>query len=239
MCQLRSLFNVEPYELAVRFFLHSQAPGDFMRASMVIILASVVAAGCGGGGGGVTPPPPPVFTSLEVQPDTQTIFGAPGTQTQMSATPLDQNGHPILGLGAATWSSSDETIATVNASGLVTSVALGGPVTISASLTSGGITKNGSGTVKVADIPLTDTVTMTTGQQVVPPSVTIKVGGSVTWVFQSLAHTVTFNVPTPAGTPADINASVNTKVSRTFNTAGTFNYHCSIHPGMTGVVNVQ
>ena len=214
-----------------------------MRASMVIILASVVVAGCGGGGGGVTPPPPPVFTSLQVQPDSQTIFGAPGTQTQMSATPLDQNGHAMTGLGAASWSSSDESIATVNSSGLVTSVALGGPVTISASLTSGGVTKNGSGTVKVADIPLTDTITMTTSQQVVPSTVTIKAGGSVTWVFQSLAHTVTFNQPAPAGTPADIGTAAapyaNTKVSRTFATAGTFNFHCSIHPGMTGVVNVH
>ena len=211
-----------------------------MRASMVIVLASVVVAGCGGGGGsGVTPPPQPVFTSLQVQPDSQTIFGAPGTQTQMSATPLDQNGHPMSGLGAATWSSSDETIATVSASGLVTSVAVGGPVTISASLTSGGVTKNGSGTVKVADVRTADTVTATTGQQFTPSSVTIKAGGTVTWVFQSLAHTVTFNTPTPTGTPADINTSHDTSISRTFTTAGTFNYHCSIHPGMTGVVTVQ
>lgn len=214
-----------------------------MRASMVIILAAVVVAGCGGGSSGSTNPPPAVFTSLQVQPDTQTIFGAPGTQTQMSATPLDQNGHPMAGLGAPTWSSSDESVATVNGSGLVTSVALGGPVTISASLTSGGVTKNGSGTVKVADLPLNDTVTATTGQQFTPASVTIKVGGTVAWVFQSLAHTVTFDTPTPPGTPPDVGTAAapyaNTTISRTFSTAGTFSYHCSIHPGMTGVVNVK
>jgi plastocyanin len=215
-----------------------------MRTSMVIILASAVVAGCGGGGGSsVTPPPNPVFTSLKVEPDTQTIFGAPGTTTQMSATPLDQNGQPMSGLGAASWSSSDETIATVNGSGLVTSVALGGPVTISASLTSGGVTKNGSGTVSVADLRTADTVTATTGQQFTPASVTIKAGGTVTWVFQSLAHTVTFNTPAPPGTPADLGTVAspysNTKISRTFTTAGTFNYHCSIHPGMTGVVTVK
>jgi len=215
-----------------------------MRASMVIILASALVAGCGGGGGStVTPPPNPVFTTLQVLPDSQTIFGAPGTQTQMSATPLDQFGHAMVGLGAATWSSSDESIATVNSSGLVTSVALGGPVTISASLTSGGVTKNGSGTVKVADIPSADTVTATTCQQFLPQSVTIKAGGTVTWSFQSLAHTVTFNQPAPPGTPADLGTAAapysNTMISRVFTTAGTFNYHCSIHPGMTGVVIVQ
>ncbi|HKV50885.1 MAG TPA: plastocyanin/azurin family copper-binding protein [Gemmatimonadaceae bacterium] len=214
-----------------------------MRAYMVIILASVAVVGCGGGGGGGVGPNPPVFTSLQVQPDTQTIFGAPGTTTQMSATPLDQNGHTMSGLGSPTWSSSDEATATVNGTGLVTSVALGGPVTISASLTSGGVTKNGSGTVTVAAIPLTGSVTATTGQQFVPPAVTIKVGGTVTWVFQSLGHTVTFNTPTPPGTPANLGTVdapySNTSISRQFNTAGTFNYHCSIHPGMTGTVTVK
>lgn len=215
-----------------------------MRASIVMILASVVVAGCGGGGsGGGVGPNPPVFTSLQVQPDTQTIFGAPGTTTQMTATPLDQFGHALTGLGAATWSSSDEAHATVNSSGLVTSVALGGPVTISASLTSGGVTKNGSGTVTIADIPLAASVTATTGQQFLPPAVTIKVGGTITWVFQSLGHTVTFNTPTPPGTPANLGTVMapymNTSISRQFNTAGTFAYHCSIHPGMTGTITVK
>jgi plastocyanin len=211
-----------------------------MRASMVMILASVVVAGCGGGGGNnIVNPPTPVFTSVAVTPDTQTIFGAPGTTTQMLAAPLDQNGHAMAGLGSPTWSSSDEAIATVNGSGLVTSVALGGPVTISASLSSGGVTKNGSGSVTIADIPTTASVTATTGQAFTPDKVTIKAGGTVTWVFQNLAHTVTFNTPVPTGTPADIAASINTSVSRPFSTAGSFSYHCSIHPGMTGVVIVK
>lgn len=214
-----------------------------MRASIVIVLASVVAAGCGGGGGGGGVGPQQTFTSVQVQPDTQTIFGAPGTTTQMSAVPLDQDGHQMAGLPAATWSSSDATIATVNGGGLVTSVALGGPVTISASISSGGVTKNGSGSVTVADFPTTASVTATTGQQFTPSTVTIKAGGSVTWVFQSLAHTVTFNTPAPAGTPADIGTAAapvsGQSISRTFSTAGTFNYHCSIHQGMTGVVIVK
>ncbi|MGH7649920.1 MAG: cupredoxin domain-containing protein [Gemmatimonadaceae bacterium] len=211
---------------------------------MVMILASAVVAGCGGGGGGnVVNPPTPVFTSLAVTPDTQTIFGAPGTTTQMLAAPLDQSGHPMTGLGSPTWTSSDETIATVNGSGLVTSVVLGGPVTISASLSSGGVTKNGSGSVTIADIPTTASVTATTGQAFVADKVTIKAGGTVTWVFQSLAHTVTFNTPKPTGTPPDLGTAdaplANTSVSRVFSTAGSFNYHCSIHPGMTGTVIVK
>ena len=214
-----------------------------MRGTVVVMLLATIVVGCGGGGGSTNPPPPPVFTSLQVSPDTATLVGAPGTTTQLSATPLDQNGHAISGLGSATWQSSDETIATVNASGLVTSVALGGPVTITASLTSGGVTKSGTSGVTVADIPMTASVTATTGQAFTPSTVNIKAGGSVTWVFQALAHTVTFNTPAPPGTPADAGTVsspyANTSISRTFSTAGTFAYHCSIHPGMTGTVVVH
>lgn len=214
-----------------------------MRASMVMILASVVVAGCGGGGGGGgVGPGTPVFTSLSVTPDTTTIFGAPGTTTQMAASPRDQDGRAMSGLGSPTWSSSDETIATVNGSGLVTSVALGGPVTISASLSAGGVTQTGHGTLVVADIPDSASVTATTGQSFDPSTVTVKVGGKVTWVFKSLGHTVTF-VGTATGTPASIGSAAspqaNTSVSRTFTTAGSFGYHCLIHAGMTGTVIVK
>lgn len=214
-----------------------------MRASMVMILASLAVGGCGGGSGTTTQPPPPVFTSLSVTPDTGTIFGAPGTTIQMTATPLDQNGRAMSGLGTPTWASSDETIATVDGSGLVTSVALGGPVSITATLSSGGVTQSGHGSLVVADIPLSASVTATTGQAFQPASVTIKAGGQVTWVFQSLAHTVTFNSPNATGTPEGIGTAgspvANTSISRTFTTAGTYPYHCLIHQGMTGTVIVK
>jgi plastocyanin len=32
---------------------------------------------------------------------------------------------------------------------------------------------------------------------------------------------------------------MNTSVQRTFGTAGTFSYHCTIHPEMTGTIVVQ
>src|SRR6266850_832006 len=54
-----------------------------------------------------------------------------GSTTQLTATPKDGGGTPLAGR-VVTWSSANTAVATVNASGLVTGVAAGGPVTITA-----------------------------------------------------------------------------------------------------------
>ena len=72
-----------------------------------------------------------------------------------------------------------------------------------------------------------------------PRQVTIGAGENVTFDFGSIAHNVIFDARTPT-TPADIiGNNVNLSVSRTFTTAGTYNYHCNIHPGMAGVIVVR
>ena len=69
-----------------------------------------------------------------------------------------------------------------------------------------------------------------------PGSVTVDVGDTVTWAnADAQGHTATaddgsFDTGTIAG---------NTSKSVTFATAGTFAYHCKIHPQMTGTVVVQ
>ena len=69
-----------------------------------------------------------------------------------------------------------------------------------------------------------------------PSSVTIDVGDTVTWTnADAQSHTATaddasFDTGTIAGS---------TSKSVTFATAGTFGYHCKIHPSMTGTVVVQ
>jgi plastocyanin len=69
-----------------------------------------------------------------------------------------------------------------------------------------------------------------------PASVSIAVGGSVTWVFGPVDHNVIFS---GTGSPNNIGDTHNRNVTRTFNTAGTFNYICSLHAGMSGNVIVQ
>ena len=69
-----------------------------------------------------------------------------------------------------------------------------------------------------------------------PASITIKVGDTVTWTnSDSMTHTVT-------GDKSEFdsgNLDSGKTFSFTFKTAGTFTYHCTIHPSMTGTVVVQ
>lgn len=72
-----------------------------------------------------------------------------------------------------------------------------------------------------------------------PAALTINAGQTVTFAFGSVGHNVTFDSQA-AGTPADIpGVNANRSVDRTFSTAGTFQYHCTIHPGMSGSIVVR
>jgi plastocyanin len=66
--------------------------------------------------------------------------------------------------------------------------------------------------------------------------VDIAAGGTVTWTFET-RHNVTFS--SVSGRPADIPNTSSGSVSRTFAQAGTFDYHCTIHTGMSGTVVVH
>jgi plastocyanin len=67
-----------------------------------------------------------------------------------------------------------------------------------------------------------------------PASITVKKGTTVTWKQQDSApHTIT-------GTGFESgNLAKGQAFSHTFNDAGTFDYHCSLHPSMKGKVIVE
>ncbi|MEA2503793.1 MAG: hypothetical protein QOG36_836 [Actinomycetota bacterium] len=71
-----------------------------------------------------------------------------------------------------------------------------------------------------------------------PPSVTASVGQTVAWVFQDTnPHTVTADddsFTSPKGGLAN-----GKTYSHTFDKAGTYTYHCFIHPQMLGTVVVR
>lgn len=88
------------------------------------------------------------------------------------------------------------------------------------------------------DPPPPNTVNATTGDTFDPSSLTVSVGTTVSFAFASTGHNVTFDAV--AGRPADITGTnSNVTITRTFNAAGTFGYHCTIHAGMTGSITVQ
>jgi len=69
-----------------------------------------------------------------------------------------------------------------------------------------------------------------------PASISVSAGSTVTWTnTDATAHTTTSDA---AGWDSGAIAQ-NGSFAHTFNTKGTFTYHCSIHPNMTATVTVQ
>ena len=70
-----------------------------------------------------------------------------------------------------------------------------------------------------------------------PETTTIKVGGSITWTNKDSApHTITSDNGTQLNSQR---LSQSQSYSHTFNQKGTYNYHCSVHPGMKGTIIVE
>ena len=116
-------------------------------------------------------------------------------------------------------------------------------ITILAALTAAacGGTSGGYGTISSPPPPppTTDPLTITASASLAfaPATLTVSVGDTVRFVFQSVAHNVFFDPQT--GTPANIDGSnANTSITRVFTTAGTYHYTCHIHPFMEGTVVV-
>ena len=122
------------------------------------LLATVLATGCGDGT--VEPPaaPTPVPTTISVSPAAATLQSL-GETAQLTADVRDQNGQTMASAAVA-WTSSDPSVATVDASGLVTAAA-NGAVTVTA--TAGSVSGTAAVTVdqivaSVAVDPAADTL---------------------------------------------------------------------------------
>jgi hypothetical protein len=119
---------------------------------------AVVLLGCGGGGGDgpTSPSPEQVFSALYVIPAAATICtAAPGNVVSITATPKDQSGQPMSGLGQPSYTNSDPGTVTVDPGGRVTAVAQGS-AQVTASLTGNGTTRTAVATITVADAPTGD-----------------------------------------------------------------------------------
>ncbi len=168
----------------------------------------------------------PVYSSLLVAP--QTPFVQTGSTLQLTATPLDQNGAPMTGLPAASWTSLDPQVATVTPGGLVTGVSAGS-VGVVATLAAGGTTHSATAQVTVGS-QVNATIT-TPGLLFSPDDVTIPPGGVVVWQISGTTHNVTFERSAPPGGNIP-DTPPGTSVTRTFPQVGDYKYECTIHPGL-------
>ncbi len=108
--------------------------------------------------------------AVTVTPSSGTV--AIGRTVQLTATPRDASGNPLTGR-AISWSSSDNTIATVNSSGLVTGV-VAGAVTITA--TSEG--QSGTASITVSGVPVAS-VTVSPASASVPVGQTVQLSATL------------------------------------------------------------
>ena len=106
-------------------------PTESGGSSLRLLPALILAAGCGGGDSpgvmrpppGPPPPPAPVPTTVSVTPATASLT-ALGRTVQLAAEVRDQGGQVLTGV-TVTWSSTNASVATVAANGLVTAVGRG------------------------------------------------------------------------------------------------------------------
>ena len=139
------------------------------RSSLVALamLASVLAVGCGGDSPATSDPTDggsAVAVQISGQPAGTTLVGS---TVQLVATPLNASG-AILSNQRVSWTSSDGTLASVSASGLVTALHAGTPTitatsgtgtgTVALDLRSGGAVGPGGGTLTMLDNAVTLTV---------------------------------------------------------------------------------
>jgi plastocyanin len=72
-----------------------------------------------------------------------------------------------------------------------------------------------------------------------PSQISVRVGGTVTWANNdNTAHTVIDDLSAVGG-PHSGDIQPGSSYSFTFNKAGSYQYHCSIHPSMRGTIVVK
>jgi plastocyanin len=205
-----------------------------LSAMTAVLLAAEAGTGCGGDSGSSTGTSEGVFTTLEVTPATGNLYTvAPGNTVTLTVVAKDQDGKAMSG-AAPTFSSDNAGSATVGGDGKITAVAEG-TSRITASLSMGGVTKTGTATITTIVAAASGTVTAPS-LAYQPADLNVRAGATVTWIFKSIPHTVTFS---NSGSPTSLAEFHDASDSRVFPTSGTYTYICDIHPGMTGVVHVH
>ena len=211
-----------------------------MRVTTVALAAGLSAiAACGGGGdsGTTTPPPPATVQSVSLSKSSALI--EPSETVTISATPRDAGGNPLSGKTvswAVTPSTGTVTLTPNNASVTITGSAAG---QASVTATVDQVTSAPMTVTVSTTIPSSASVAVGSGGDTFTPSQTdIKAGGTVTYSWAAGPHNVTFVSP-PSSVPNSGDQTSGFTFPVTFTTAGTYDYQCTIHPGMRGTITVH
>jgi plastocyanin len=229
-----------------------------MRSSTLIALAvtATLVAACGGGGaapvtGGAGGTDGALASFSISHPEGAVTVG---DTLIMEVAARDATGQPLAG-GQPQFTSSDLTVATVDAAGVVRGLKAGSS-TITGTLTMGGVTRTATYVIAVLAAATPPPTTPPTTPPVTPPvtpppatpsvatvqgvedafspsSVTIAAGGTVTWTMVDEEHDVTWTGAAPPGGSTG-RIDDDEPVSRTFPTAGTYAYTCQRHDGEHG-----
>ena len=199
----------------------------------LLLLIFVVA--CGGSSSSSSSNANPPQQRLVVQPaGSQSLsIAGPGGTLQLGAyqRTTDPYGGGGLQPVAATWSSSNTAIATVDQMGLVTAVADGTAV-----ITASSDEATGTATVTVGAAAGV-VIEWNLGAETTPVVTTVTAGTPVRWHASDTSHSVVADTSPPPETVA-VNQGTTT-AAQTITAKGTYHYHCGVHPTMTGTLVVQ
>lgn len=153
-----------------------------MRHSLFALAVFTIACGGSESAGPDQSGPPPVSSVTISATDLSLRVGE---TAQLTATPFDAKGAALTGR-AISWATSDATIATVSNSGLVSGIAAGGPISITATIESRAVAAR----VTVSNIPVSTI-------ELLPVAATLEVGDTtrITAVAKSATGAVLTNRP--------------------------------------------
>jgi plastocyanin len=209
--------------------------------------AGLLVLACGGdGGGGTGPCTPGAATQLvKTGGDAQSWYFDNPLPSALNVTARDANNCAVPGVvvnwavasGGGAVSPTQSTTGTSGVAATADSIGSTSPQTVTATFS--GLATPVTFTATASGAPTALGVSVA-NNSFSPATANVKVGGTVTWTWNSgnTGHNVTYSSgpgTLPASSPTQAGG---TTFSTTFTTVGTYAYHCTIHFGMEGTVKV-
>ena len=209
-----------------------------MRLSTLLPVFALSLAACGGGGGdggGTNPPPSDVVNSVSLSRTNATM--RPTEVITVTATARNSSGATVSGKTVQWTVTQTGTIVNIAPSGASVQITAAAVGTAQVTATIEG--KTASVAVVVTNQPFPTTAAIqVTNNAFSPATADVGTGAVVTWTWAQGAVEHNVNFTGPAGITAIGNRSTGSE-SRTFSVAGTYDFSCSIHAGMSGSLTVH